>query len=223
MGFFSSNRNTNKPKKFTVNFTYSRSLNKIITDSKGKPVYFTDQQPKSPENFLKLRAGGNKNAPVVADVSTDKQMKEFRLRVGNGLESFIQDESEGKNHKWVWSLPGPMGKKLVWKATKEVDIDPNSKKTRTLRSYKLVDEDAGKDVALFLPRVLYMKKEAEITISAEAYQLYGSQFEKALMASCLAIYLAWNRSGKSGVSWTEQGTSVGTESAIQFAAAALGG
>ncbi|KAF3177510.1 hypothetical protein TWF788_007713 [Orbilia oligospora] len=191
MGLFSrSGRSAIKPKQFIPNYTYSLHLNKRLTDMQDNPIYFIDTNKKSRDHFVRIRAGRDKKGPVVANIGTNDTKREFRFRVGQGLEEhLVENKSEKKDFKWTWALPNGVGpsKNMIWVYTKDLDLDPHGKHSISRRALKLFDMDTNRAIAIFVNERVELTKQGVFTINGEDCQRYGPAFETAVLTSALAI------------------------------------
>lgn len=161
--------------------------NKLLLDEHNNPVFFVEHHDFH-KPHIQLRRGATKEAPSVAQASSNMWMTKLDLEVFNGsgtTDALMKNRSKWK-HDFAWAPPNAPDTTFVWKSTGKDEIDGKSKKWRS--NFKMIHEETGEVVAIVVwGKGMHWYKLGSFTISQPAIDKYGQEWEYMTLMGGIAL------------------------------------
>ncbi|KAF3913714.1 hypothetical protein AA313_de0204204 [Arthrobotrys entomopaga] len=160
---------------------------KYILNADKSPAYFAEYHYFRPSNlkerFVSLYKGDSTDGPLVGQVGSNTWMTKFHYRDANGTEHpFAQIHKLKMSPLYQWTAPD--GQTLVWKSTRQLDLEDSNKKSRLRRGLKLVDEH-DQVLAIFVHCKFAKTKIGKFVLNTNS--INSIELEQAVLTTALTI------------------------------------
>ncbi|KAK6541342.1 hypothetical protein TWF694_007156 [Orbilia ellipsospora] len=175
-------------KEFHFYTKYKATKNhKYILNADKSPAYFSEYHYFRPSNlkerFVSLYKGDSTDGPLVGQVGSNTWMTKFHYRDANGTEHpFEQIHKLKLSPLYQWTAPN--GQTLLWKSTRQVDMEENGKKSKLRRGLKLVDEH-DQVLAIFVHCKFAKRKIGKFILDTNS--INSVEMEQAVLTTALTI------------------------------------
>ncbi|KAF9886430.1 hypothetical protein FE257_011462 [Aspergillus nanangensis] len=167
-----------------------------VTGADKTPIFHIHNstiKPKKPD--LTIHSGGDENGTVLAVCKFLHFSRHFKVCLGDPhdlnlaqWEDLVCQNMRRNKYRWQMTIPnvaGPQRRSFVWKSTHHVGIGDDTPSIFNARCWKLVEEQTGQVVAVFLAKNLKsFTKSGKLQIDVN----YGQDFDLMVLITVLALY-----------------------------------
>ncbi|OJJ96156.1 hypothetical protein ASPACDRAFT_54566 [Aspergillus aculeatus ATCC 16872] len=155
-------------------------------------VRVSEFRPKKPD--LTFHAGMDDSGPTVAVAKFQHFSRGIHIGLGNpqAPSEMVWEELTGQSkshskYRWEMEVPtssGPRRQSFLWKRTHHVGLEGHTWTRLSNRNYKLVEEQSGNILAMFMSNVASYKESGMLQL----YVDHGQQFDLMVLATVLSLY-----------------------------------
>lgn len=165
---------------------------KLADDQQIYRVRVSEFRPKKPD--LTFHAGMDDSGPIVAVAKFQHFSRGIHIGLGDpqAPSEMVWEDLTGQSkshskYRWEMEVPtstGPRRQSFLWKRTHHVGLEGHTWTRLSNRNYKLVDEQSGNILAMFMTNVASYKESGMLQLHVD----HGQQFDLMVLATVLSLY-----------------------------------
>ncbi|RAK77118.1 Zn(II)2Cys6 transcription factor [Aspergillus fijiensis CBS 313.89] len=164
---------------------------KLADDQQIYRVRVSEFRPKKPD--LTFHAGMDDSGPIVAVAKFQHFSRGIHIGLGDpqAPSEMVWEDLTGQSkshskYRWEMEVPtstGPRRQSFLWKRTHHVGLEGHTWTRLSNRNYKLVDEQSGNILAMFMTNVASYKESGMLQLHVD----HGQQFDLMVLATVLSL------------------------------------